>query len=223
MLIGATLIAVAAMVAGCASVVSGTPHAAVALSQPHFPKPSSSTPQFPKPSSSTPQFPKPSSSTAPSSTESSGTLPVINNVDFTRPTGFVKATNLKIDHPIAPTYQAEFLIPQQEPANGKDALAVVLYDLPAGSRPATAAEQKQFIEQYDAAHSVTVTDGVQPHTIAGHQGFSVLADAPPNYHFLGYYLFGTDALLEVTCQYDQMLTTIATACGRVVGTIKITG
>jgi hypothetical protein len=199
----AAVAAAGVLASGCADVVPGTPHRQAALTQPHFPNTSGSQ--------------------ASSSTGSSGTLPIIKTVDFTRPSGFVKARNLRIDHPIAPNYQAEFLIPQREPANGKDALAVVLYDLPAGSRPATLALQKQFIERYDTAHSVSVTDGVQPHSIGGYAGLSVVADAPPDYHFLGFYLFGTDALLEVTCQYDQRLAAIAAACGRVVGSIKVTG
>jgi hypothetical protein len=134
----------------------------------------------------------------------------------------VKRTNLEINHPIAAQYQVEYLTPGNEPANGKDALAIILYDLPAGSRPTTPSAQQQFIERYDAAHNVSVTDGVRQRTIAGYPGFSVLADEPPDYHYLGYYLFGTDTLVEVTCQYDKKLDAIASACGRIVGSLQVT-
>jgi hypothetical protein len=236
--VAAAVAAAAAAVAGCASVVHGTPQDVGALSQPHFPTSSSTEASSTEASSAQPSpvqssptvnptaFPStsaqpPTSSAAPS-TGSSGILPVIGNVHFTRPAGFVKRTNLQINHPISRKYQVEFLIPQGEPANGKDALAIALYDLPPGTSPRTLSAQKQFIERYNAAHQVSVTDGVREHAIAGYRGFNVLADEPPDYHYLGYYLFGSDTLVEVTCQYDKKLDAIATACGRIVGSMRVT-
>jgi hypothetical protein len=119
-------------------------------------------------------------------------------------------------------YQAEFLQPPSEPATGKDALAVVLYDLPAGSRPATEQAQRAYLQRYNSAHQVSVTDGVQPKSIGGYPGFSVLADQPPDYHYFGYYVFGRTTLVAVSCQYDLHPSAVYAACGRLIGSMKFT-
>jgi hypothetical protein len=233
-LLAAALVVAAATVAGCASVVAGAPQQGAALSQPHFPEPSpsqkpatafpsSAAPTgFPSSSPSSPSLP-PSTSEAPSSTGSSGSLPVINDVKFTRPSGFNKTDKLRLVDPLESRYQVEFMRPPGEPASGQDALAVVLYDLPAGRRPVSAQAQRAYIQRYNSAHQVSVTDGVQSQTIAGHPGFSVLADQPPNYHYFGYYVFGRDTLLSITCQYDLHPSAVYTACTRLVGSMRLSG
>jgi hypothetical protein len=235
-LLAAAIAVAAASVAGCASVVAGAPEQGAALSQPHFPKPSpsdapatalpsSAAPTgFPS-SSSSPSLPSlpPSTSEAPSSTGSSGGLPVINDVKFTRPSGFKKTDKLRLVDPLESHYQVEFMRPPGEPATGQDALAVVLYDLPAGRRPATASAQRAYIQRYNSAHQVSVTDGVQPKTIGGYPGYSVLADQPPNYHYFGYYVFGRNTLLSITCQYDLHPSAVYTACTRLLGSMRLSG
>jgi hypothetical protein len=215
----AAVIAGAALSAtACATTTHGSPHLVGALSTPHFPKPAPSSATAPSfPSSAAPSAPAPS---APATTAA---LPAIHTVHFSRPSGFAKSENLQLVDPIVPRYQAEFLAPATEAAGRKDALAVVLYDLPAGSRPATAAEQEAFLARYNSAHQVSVTDGIRPHRIGGYPGFSVLADQPPDYHYLGYYVFGESQLVSITCQYDQHPSLVVNACGRLLGTVRFSG
>ena len=239
-LLGAATIVLAATTACSSSAVqgAGTPQAAVSLgsssSSSPLPLPTASLSVSPTLSSSpalssSPVFPSSpaltSSSPAPVLTSVASPMPTtgrhpysINHLNYRIPAGYVKSRRYHPVRPLTTTYQAYYAVPAANPT-GHTVLSLVFYKFSEPIPRGTLAEQKARVKAYNRQSHAQLRGPVRLVSVDDHPAFGEVLFEPPNFHYLSFFVFGHQQVLQASCQGDLQSKALLHACKTWVGSI----
>lgn len=215
--VASALIAVTVSAVGCASTVSGSGHlvsAGRASSSADFPSQIATPTLVLSTSAASPSVPATTTAQAPAPPTD------ITDLHFRVPRGFAKST---VYHPVRPLesrFVAAYAVPKNE-RSGLDVLSILLYRLPKYRPVGTIAQQKGRVLAYNREAQAKRLNGIRLTQVDGRIAFQESLFEQPNYRYVSWFVFGTRHVLQVSCQVDQQVNKLATACGSWLASIRL--
>ena len=103
---------------------------------------------------------------------------------------------------------------------GHTVLSLVFYRLPAPQPRGTLAEQKARVRAYNAQSHARRQGPIKLVTVGGRPSFGEVLFEPPNFHYLSFFVFGHQQVLQVSCQGSLHSKPLLNSCKTWVGSIS---
>lgn len=195
---------------GCASTISGQGSAVAPTSSAPVPAPT--------PVQSTPVAP---SLTPRMTTSAVAALPDITRIHYVQPRGFVRSHSFHPVTPLEPIDDSYYFVPGNERA-GLDVMSITLYRLPASAHVDSVEQQKARVRLYNRRASARVQHGLNLTVVGGRLAIQENAVEPPNFRYAAWFVFGRRHFVQVSCQVDQQVNTIARGCQALLNSLELT-
>lgn len=197
------------------------PTASLTVSPPLTTTPAlSSSPVFPSSPAITSSSPAPVLSSVAGPMPTTGRHPYsINHLSYRVPAGYVKSHLYHPVRPLTTTYQAYYAVPAANP-NGHTVLSLLFYKFSEPIPRGTLAEQKARVRGYNHEARARLRGPIRLVSVDGHPAFGEVLFEPPNFHYLSFFVFGHQQVLQVSCQGDLQSKSLLHSCKTWVDSIK---
>ena len=180
----------------------------------------SSSPVFPSSPAITSSTPAPVLTSVAAPMPTGGRHPYsINHLSYRVPPGYVKSHLYHPVRPLTTTYQAYYAVPAANP-NGHTVLSLLFYKFSEPIPRGTLAQQKARVRAYNHEAHAQLQGPVRLVSVDGHPAFGEVLYEPPNFHYLSFFVFGHQQVLQVSCQGDLQSKSLLHSCKTWVGSIK---